>query len=65
MVLIQIKYMMNMELIHLDSLTTNSAPGINYNYVQKTKTSWNFINKIWNSARFVLMNIDKSMNMNI
>ena len=25
---------------------------------EKLEASWNFINKIWNSARFVLMNID-------
>ena len=28
---------------------------------EKLEASWNFINKIWNSARFVLMNIDESM----
>ena len=40
-------------------LTTNSAPGMDIRYIpEKLEASWNFINKIWNSARFVLMNID-------
>ena len=40
-------------------LTTNSAPGMDLRYIpEKLEASWNFINKIWNSARFVLMNID-------
>lgn len=44
-------------------LTTNSAPGMDLRYVpEKLEASWNFINKIWNSARFVLMNIDDDMN---
>jgi len=43
-------------------LTTNSAPGMDLRYIpEKLEASWNFINKIWNSARFVLMNIDESM----
>lgn len=43
-------------------LTTNSAPGMDLRYVpEKLEASWNFINKIWNSARFVLMNIDDDM----
>ena len=43
-------------------LTTNSAPGMDLRYVpEKLEASWNFINKIWNSARFVLMNIDEDM----
>lgn len=44
-------------------LTTNSAPGMDLRYTpEKLEASWNFINKIWNSARFVLMNIDQDMN---
>lgn len=43
-------------------LTTNSAPGVDLRYIpEKLEASWNFINKIWNSARFVLMNIDDEM----
>ncbi len=43
-------------------LTTNSAPGMDLRYIpEKLEASWNFINKIWNSARFVLMNIDDDM----
>lgn len=43
-------------------LTTNSAPGMDLRYVpEKLDAAWNFINKIWNSARFVLMNIDENM----
>lgn len=43
-------------------LTTNSAPGQDLRYVpEKVEASWNFINKIWNASRFVLMNIDENM----
>ena len=43
-------------------LTTNSAPGMDLRYIpEKLEASWNFINKIWNSARFVLMHIDNDM----
>ena len=43
-------------------LTTNSAPGQDLRYIpEKVEASWNFINKIWNASRFVLMNIDEDM----
>ena len=43
-------------------LTTNSAPGQDLRYIpEKVEASWNFINKIWNASRFVLMNIDDEM----
>jgi valyl-tRNA synthetase len=39
-------------------LTTNSAPGQDLRYMEeKVEASWNFINKIWNASRFVLMNL--------
>ena len=41
-------------------LTTNSAPGMDLRYDEdKVKSSWNFINKLWNASRFVLMNIEE------
>ena len=40
-------------------LTTNSTPGQDTRYIpEKVESSWNFINKIWNAARFVLMHLD-------
>lgn len=43
-------------------LTTNSAPGQDLRFIpEKIEASWNFINKIWNASRFVLMNIDEEM----
>ena len=38
-------------------LTTNSAPGMDLRYdEEKVASSWNFINKLWNAARYVLTN---------
>ncbi len=39
-------------------LTTNSTPGQDMRYIpEKVEASWNFINKIWNASRFVIMNL--------
>ncbi|MEF9962086.1 MAG: valine--tRNA ligase [Erysipelotrichaceae bacterium] len=46
-------------------LTTNSTPGQDLRFIpQKVEASWNFINKIWNASRFVLMNLDKDEKRN-
>ncbi len=40
-------------------LTTNSAPGQDLRFIEeKIESSWNYINKIWNASRYVLMNIE-------
>ncbi len=40
-------------------LTTNTAPGMDLRYDEdKVKSTWNFINKIWNASRFVLMKLE-------
>ena len=40
-------------------LTTNSAPGQDLRYdEEKVSSTWNFINKLWNASRFVLMNVE-------
>ena len=40
-------------------LLTNSAPGMDLRYDEdKVKSTWNFINKLWNASRYVLMKID-------
>lgn len=40
-------------------LSTGSAPGqdVRFSY-EKMDAAWNFINKIWNASRFVIMNIE-------
>lgn len=40
-------------------LTTGSAPGqdIRFSY-ERLEAAWNFINKIWNASRYVIMNLE-------
>lgn len=39
-------------------LATNSSPGLDMRYIEeKVQSSANYLNKIWNAARFVLMNL--------
>ena len=45
-------------------LTTNSAPGQDIRYIEeKVESSWNFINKLWNASRFVMMNLPENYNL--
>ena len=47
-------------------LTTSSAPGQDLRYdEEKVKSTWNFINKLWNASRFVLMNIEDLKEVNL
>jgi valyl-tRNA synthetase len=40
-------------------ITTSSAPGQDLRYEEeKVKATWNFINKIWNASRFVMLNLE-------
>ncbi|CCV65934.1 Valyl-tRNA synthetase [Paracholeplasma brassicae] len=42
-------------------LSTNSAPGQDLRFeTEKVESSWNFINKLWNIARFIMMNVTNS-----
>nr|MCR5231918.1 valine--tRNA ligase [Acholeplasmatales bacterium] len=41
-------------------LTTNSAPGLDLRFDEtKIESSWNYLNKIWNISRYVLMNLQE------
>jgi valyl-tRNA synthetase len=54
-------------------LNTNSAPGLDLRFDEtKIESSWNYLNKIWNISRYVMMNIEgykeidlKSANLNL
>lgn len=40
-------------------LATSSTPGMDLKFDEdKLKSTWNFINKLWNASRFVLMNLE-------
>ncbi|MDD6879180.1 MAG: valine--tRNA ligase, partial [bacterium] len=40
-------------------LATSSAPGQDLRYdEEKVKSTWNFINKLWNASRYVLMSLE-------
>ncbi len=40
-------------------LTTNSAPGLDLRFeTEKIESSWNYLNKIWNISRYILMNLN-------
>lgn len=44
-------------------LTTNSAPGQDLRFMdEKVEAAWNFINKLWNASRFVMMNLPEGFN---
>ncbi len=46
-------------------LSTNSTPGLDMNYsTEKMEAGWNFINKLWNASRYVLMNCDDTYSYN-
>ena len=47
-------------------LTTNSTPGQDLRYIpEKVEAAWNFINKIWNASRFVLMNLEDTTDFHL
>ena len=45
-------------------LATSSAAGMDVKYdEQKVKATWNFVNKLWNASRYVLMNVDENQEL--
>lgn len=47
-------------------LTTNSSAGQDLRYDEdKVKSTWNFVNKIWNASRYVLMNTSDLKEINL
>ena len=47
-------------------LASSSSPGMDLRYDEdKVKSTWNFINKLWNASRFVLMNVEGFNNYNL
>ena len=47
-------------------LTTDGSMGVDLRFDEvKLTSTWNFINKIWNASRFVLMNIEDLEDINI
>ncbi|PHY96469.1 valine--tRNA ligase [Ligilactobacillus salivarius] len=47
-------------------LSNGSAPGqdVRFSYT-KMDAAWNFINKIWNASRFVIMNLDNDVELSL
>ncbi len=47
-------------------LSTSTAPGMDLRFdEEKLKSTWNFVNKLWNASRFVLTNVNiKDVNLN-
>nr|WP_211246771.1 valine--tRNA ligase [Mesoplasma syrphidae] len=42
-------------------LLTNSTPGQDIKYsTEKVRSAWNFMNKLWNASRYVLMTLDEN-----
>ena len=47
-------------------LTSNSAPGMDLRFdTEKVESGWNYINKIWNISRYILMNTEDIKEINV